>query len=82
MRKGRAHVPQTTVWMEEVVQGHRLHALDQGYTHAKRFKHQNIQYGTVRYGTEGLPGPALLLPDTDARRKKEYYNRHHETICI
>lgn len=45
------HIPQTNEWMEEVVQGHRLHALDWGYTHAKRFKHQNIQYGTAQYGT-------------------------------
>lgn len=30
-----------------------------------------VRYSTVRYGTEELPGPALLLPDTVARDRKE-----------
>lgn len=50
----------------------------------KKFKiqiqpdHGTVRYSTVRYGTEELPGPALLLPDNNmpgeierARKKKK-----------
>lgn len=65
---------------EEVVQDHYMHALS--YTHAKVYQHQIIvRYSTARYGTEELPGPALLLPDTVARNRKresKEYNKLFE----
>lgn len=48
----------------------RLHSCKKVITNT-RIQYGKVRYSTVQYGTEGLPGPALLLPDRQARKERE-----------
>lgn len=48
----------------------RLHSCKKVITNT-RIQYGKVRYSTVQYGTEGLPGPALLLPDRQVRKERE-----------